>query len=225
MKPTFADVEPFRFAVFDDFMPAALLYAASVEFDAVPADAWVRYDSADERGKRTCNRLDAMGPECRSVLAILAGQGFAEAIGRQMGFDGLQSDPTLHGGGLHVTEPGGRLGTHSDSEIHPSTKLMRRANVVLYCSGWESGWGGELELFDGSGKRCVHRIEPRFNRAVIFECGRSHFHGHATVTGPMQRRSFAAFFWSPPQARARFISAAGEPFDAAREAARIERSR
>jgi Rps23 Pro-64 3,4-dihydroxylase Tpa1-like proline 4-hydroxylase len=225
----FANAEPFPFLVIDEFLPAELLYAAAGEFDYVSADAWVRYESADEHAKRTCHRMEAMGQACQQIIACLTNPTAAKIAGWITGIDDLESDPTLYGGGLHVTEPGGFLGIHADNERHPLTGLARRLNLIVYCTpNWRPEWGGELQLFDRACTRPVLAIEPIFNRAVLFETGPRDYHGHPEpVRSPagISRKSIAVYFWSPAAARAHFVQRADEPFDAQREAARIERSR
>jgi hypothetical protein len=252
----FANAEPFPHLVIDNFMPADLLRAAAAEFDAVPATAWVRYDSADEHGKRTCHLLDAMGSACRQILAGLTHPTATKIAGWLTGLDDLQADATLYGGGLHVTEPGGWLGIHADNERHPASGLARRLNLIVYCT--ELGMGDEvmgsgdvekstphlliplsprlltsahlspLELWDRACTRPVRSIEPLFNRAVLFETGPRDYHGHpqpVRSAAGVARKSIAVYYWSEPRRRARFVQRADEPFDALREAARVERSK
>jgi Rps23 Pro-64 3,4-dihydroxylase Tpa1-like proline 4-hydroxylase len=168
------------------------------------------------------------GPSAASdLLTYLTSAAAAALAGWVTGIEGLQSDPALYGGGLHVTEPGGFLGIHLDSERHPNTGLVRRLNLIVYCTpGWQEGWGGELELWDRGISRCVQRIAPAFNRAVLLETGPHCYHGHPRpVTGPLARKSVAVFYWSEPRGRARFVRTADEPIDAEREEWRLQRSR
>ncbi|HUY35372.1 MAG TPA: 2OG-Fe(II) oxygenase [Pirellulales bacterium] len=238
MNDQFLLAQPFPHLVLDDFMPADSLRAAAAEFDAVPDEAWVRYDSCDEHGKRACNRRAAMGPACRRILACLTHPTSARLAGLLTGLDGLVSDPTLYGGGLHVTEPGGWLGIHADNERHPVAGLARRLNLIVYCTEWASGGrqppvsgapvsGGALELWDRAAAACVRSIEPRFNRAVLFETGPHDHHGHPEpLRSPagISRKSIAVYYWSEPRRRARFVRRADEAFDARREEARVRRA-
>jgi hypothetical protein len=45
---------------------------------------------------------------------------------------GLESDPHLHGGGLHFHPPGSRLEMHLDYSIHPISQKERRVNLIVY---------------------------------------------------------------------------------------------
>ena len=110
----FLSAEPFPHLILDDFAPEETLRAVVAGFDEVPHDAWVRYDDLDERGKRACNKLDAMPAVCRDFLTTLTSATAAKICQWLTGIDGLVPDASLYGGGLHVTEPGGFLGTHLD---------------------------------------------------------------------------------------------------------------
>jgi Rps23 Pro-64 3,4-dihydroxylase Tpa1-like proline 4-hydroxylase len=234
MLSHFASAEPFPHLVLDDFAPEETLRAVVAGFDEVHDDAWVRYDDLDERGKRACNKSEAMPAACRDFLSLLTSPSAATICQLLTGIDGLVSDPTLYGGGLHVTEPGGFLGVHLDNERHPTTGLARRLNLIVYCTdwslvgGWQDEWGGQLELWDRACSRVVKRIAPLFNRAVLFETSQQSFHGHTqplACPAGVSRRSVAVYYWSPFRARARFFARPDESPDAAKEAARRARAR
>lgn len=226
-RRAFQTAEPFPHVVIDNFLPADRLLNAAADFDRVPAEAWHRYDGPDERGKRACNRWQDIPATSFGILSWLTGAGTAERLEMLTGIDGLKFDPTLYGGGLHVTEPGGFLGVHLDNERHPATGLVRRLNLIVYCTPeWQAEWGGELELWDRGLTRPVVSIVPQFGRAVIFETGPHSYHGHTRpVVGPVARKSLATYYWTEPRARARFVRTAVEEFDAKREEARRQRSR
>ncbi|HQU44060.1 MAG TPA: 2OG-Fe(II) oxygenase, partial [Pirellulales bacterium] len=176
----FMSAEPFPHLVMDGFAPEATLRAVAAGFDSVSADAWVRYDDLDERGKNACNRLEAMPVACRDFIAALSGPTAAKLCEWLTGIDGLVPDASLYGGGLHMTEPGGFLGVHLDNERHPQTGLARRLNLIVYCTeGWREEWGGHLEFWDRARTRVVRRIAPLWNRAVLFETSSHSFHGHS----------------------------------------------
>ena len=62
------------------------------------------------------------------------------------------------------------------------------------------GDGGELELWDGSPPlgTCVKRIQPMFNRLVVFQADKQSFHGHTEEWQPTDRtrRSFAPSYYT-----------------------------
>ncbi|MGH7139460.1 MAG: 2OG-Fe(II) oxygenase, partial [Pirellulales bacterium] len=154
MLDQFLSAEPFPHLVIDNFAPEATLRAVAAAFEEVPDEAWVRYDDLDECGKRACNRWEAIPVVCRGLLSVVSSPMAATICQWLTGIDGLVSDPTLYGGGLHETAPGGFLGVHLDNERHPTTGLARRLNLIVYCTdwsaagGWRDEWGGQFELWD-----------------------------------------------------------------------------
>jgi len=225
----FPNARPFPHFVSDDSSLAPLLRRAAAEFDSIPPERWVRYDSPDERGKRAYNDLARMPPACRLCLDALLHDAVVDLAERVSGLEGLQADPSLYGAGLHVTEPGGFLGVHVDNELHPATGLVRRLNLIAYLTpDWRDEWGGELELWAPDLSQAVARIVPRFGREVLMECGPRTYHGHPRPLAcppDVTRKSFSVFFWSAPRARARFVGPAGAAADPEVERWRRDRSR
>lgn len=224
----FLTAQPFPHLVLDDFAPPATLRTAAEQFARADRRYWHSYTGADERGKASCNNPLGIPWACADLLAWLNSPGVLARWAGLADLDELAPDPAYHGGGLHESPPGGELGLHLDSERHPGpgplTGFQRRLNLVLYVSPlWREEWGGELVLYDAC-RRPVTRIAPLENRAVLFACDGRAYHGHAPVTGPYPRQSLAVFYWSPPRSRARFVAAAGEACDAAREAERKARA-
>src|SRR5262245_46442302 len=92
---------------------------------------------------------------------------FVEFLEELTGIHGLIADPHLRGGGLHEIRRGGTLGVHADFNVYTRLKIFRRLNLLIYLNrDWQDDWGGHLELWDRTGRQCVRRIAPTFNRAV-----------------------------------------------------------
>ena len=119
--------------------------------------------------------------------------------------DVLLSDPGLNGGGWHIHARGGKLNTHLDYSIHPKLRLQRKINIIIYLnSSWQSSWGGGLGLWDGDENEpgeLVEEIDPKFNRAVIFDTTLNSWHGLPTpIDCPdnQTRRSIAVYYLKEP---------------------------
>lgn len=192
--------------VLDGFFPAHLAAAAAAEFDAVRPEAWFRYDNALER-KRTCPTWGAFPPNLyRLAHWLLSPIAVAEWQRRFPHLGRLYPDYGLHGGGLHALERGGRLNPHLDYVTHPSLKLRRALNVIVYLTpGWRTAWGGDLGFWSGGDQpeELVARIGCRFNRAVIFETA-GVWHGLPDgVDAPVARNSLAVYYCTGQQDKAR----------------------
>lgn len=192
MEITTAEV-PFRHWVCDDFFPR--LNGEALELPGAADPVWVRYDNDCERHKRTSNDLAGLPPVWGSVFGRLFSPSVVSWLACLAEVTGLRADPTLHGGGVHVTDPGGWLQPHLDYALHPSG-LERRLNLVLFLNPqWQTGWGGAFELYDDEGRRVVLRVFPSFNRAVIWEPSDTTFHGTQSLSKRAPPRVTAAVYY------------------------------
>jgi hypothetical protein len=225
--------EPFRHVVADNLFDRLLLREVAEEFPPADSPLWFCYDSPLEK-KLCCNRIDLLDPVVSAFVRCLNTVEVAALVGKVMGIPELVVDPSLHGAGLHLIEPGGKLDLHLDFADHPKLPLRRRVNLVLYLNEyWLDAWGGALELWDAEVSQCAVQIAPRFNRLVLFEVHDKAFHGHpdplACPPGCC-RRSIALYFLTPRQKapvnhpRARFVARPNDPPDLAIEALRRERA-
>ncbi len=186
--------EPFRFWVLDDA-------AKTLPVDVIPPPSWggweAHYENDCERGKRTTRQFGSL-PAVRGTLDALRSAESVAYWSERVGLE-LEDDPTLHGGGLHVMAPGGRLAVHLDYDRHPVYHLPRRRalNIVAFLHpAWQSAWGGALQLCDPLGEPVVS-IEPAPGRLVAFEVSDLSYHGVEPVTGPAERVSVALSLLAP----------------------------
>lgn len=179
--------EPVRWFAIDDWCSPRTDWT-------VPGSEWdgweARYDNDCERGKRTTRTLPNWA---LAVMNRLHCSNTLRDCARRFGFWGLP-DPTLHGGGLHVTSPGGSLACHLDYDRHPHIQGKRRAvNLIVFTHPrWEADWGGEFYLADPMGKPVV-TLSPQPGRLVAFETNDLSYHGVLPMTGPAERVSIAAY--------------------------------
>lgn len=115
------------------------------------------------------------------------------------GIRGLMGDPGYAGGGAHKISSGGKLGLHVDFNKHPETGYFRVLNLLLYLNPiWKEEWDGSLELWDIDKQRLAHKIEPIFNRAVIFTLSDKSVHGHPIplkTPSDIERYSLALYYY------------------------------
>lgn len=163
----YLSAEPFPHAVMDDFLPRWVADKLLAEFPPARQLPFAESAGENRQGKRF-SREEDLSDFTRQVLYHLNSGVFLRAIETLAGIPGLIPDPEI-GGSLRHFERGGRLGVHADFNYHEHLRVDRRLNLILYLNrGWLSDWGGELELWDPDMTRCVRRIAPEFNRAVIF---------------------------------------------------------
>jgi Rps23 Pro-64 3,4-dihydroxylase Tpa1-like proline 4-hydroxylase len=218
----YQSASPFRHVVLDDFLETAVAAELADRFPSADEPFWYRYDNAIEK-KLACNLREHMPAAISRLIDFLNSSEVVAEIGRLTGIEDLQADPTLHGGGMHCIRAGGRLDVHLDYSIHPHLELERRVNIIVYLNrDWPAAWGGDLELWDAQMNRCVRRIAPLFNRAVVFDTGDRSFHGHPeplACPAHRARQSVALYYLSPARPgatqrfRARFVRRPTDPDD------------
>lgn len=193
---------PFPYIIVDDFWDSVDdIKKAHEEIYQVPIDDFLYNDQHEHQWyKRGLNKIDKMPSTIRKIIETLNSQETLDYFSRLTGIYGLKSDPTLWGGGVHITSPGGKLGVHSDFNYHPDTGFHRRLNILLYLNAeWKDEWGGSLDLWDQKMTKCYQTIHPRFNRMAMFNTTSESFHGHPDpLASPesVERISIALYYYT-----------------------------
>lgn len=156
-------------------------------------ELWVQYNNDCERRKWTTNWTKSIGPETTTLFQDLTSKEFIAELSALTGVDGLQADPSLHGAGVHLIEPGGWLSPHLDYALHPVyPELERRVNLILFLNSTQPTDGGAFELYDDMGANVMNRVEPEANRAVVWCPGDVEFHGTERVSESAKTARYAA---------------------------------
>ncbi len=199
LKEHYGGAYPFPHLVIDNYFPEKKVKQLEQDFPVVDEEKWWKYNNALEK-KFAFDKLDQMPDSIKSFVYELNGPDFLRTLEDITGISGLIPDTTLRGGGLHAIKRGGKLDVHIDYNIHPETKLHRRLNVILYLnSEWSSHWGGALELWDKDMRQCYQRIDPLFNRMVIFSTSEISNHGHPDpllCPEHITRKSIALYYYT-----------------------------
>lgn len=180
----------------------------------LPADApWeARYANELERGKRTTRAVALLPPDFRAVFSRLTCPGYVRHWAEEAAIPGLDGDPLMYGGGLHVTDPGGFLQVHLDHAISGHRPhLERRLSLIAFIHPtWRPEWGGQLLFCHPDGRAAV-RIEPTPGRLVVWENGDLSYHGVRRTADAAPPRVTAAVYHLAParkgttRARALFL--------------------
>ena len=199
LSSQYAAAAPFPHAVIDDFLPAEALRRVAADFPSAGDIDWHR--SINQRQTKLATEDETqIHDSARWLLYQLNSATFMRFLETLTGINGLIPDPYFAGGGLHQIEPGGYLKVHADFNRHPTLRLDRRLNLLLYLNeNWKEEYGGQLELWNKEMTRCVERVLPIFNRCVIFNTTDFSYHGHPEpLTCPlgMTRKSLALYYYS-----------------------------
>ncbi len=199
----YAGAEPFPHVVIDELLDRDVLRALLPGFPDMAGRRF--FDRDQERFKYQLATAEIEHDGLRDLLHQLNSPAFLAFLGALTGIDGLVADPDYVGGGLHETRAGGHLSIHADFNLHPTMKLERRLNLLLYLNDdWQGEWGGDLELWDREMKACEVRVAPLLGRAVIFATDADSYHGHPDPLAcppDRARRSIATYYYAPPRER------------------------
>ena len=203
LKDVYLTALPFPHIVVDNFLNTDLCENLLSDFPNHNEDFWLKYNNPLEK-KLLYNHIDKNIPKSiGDVLHYLNSDNAINFLEKLTGLSDLHSDPFLHGGGMHCTKNGGKLDIHIDYCLHPTLKMERRLNLIIYLNkNWEPSYGGNLELWNKSVDCCVKSIEPIFNRAVIFDTGDNSFHGHPEPLNcpeEISRKSLALYYLTKPR--------------------------
>ena len=203
-KKVFQSAQPFPHIVYDDFLKADVAVKLCEEFPDLryaKTNSLVFKDPLQKKLASIGSELIDSRLATSFAVRHLNSDIFLSFLNDLTSIDEpLISDPYLSGGGYHQTNRGGFLKLHTDFAYHPLLGLDRRVNLILFLSNdWLPEYGGALELWDRDLKKIGARIEPKFNRAVIFNTNDFTYHGHPEpLASPdeFSRKSIALYYYS-----------------------------
>ena len=177
----YATNQPFPHIQLIEFLDPAVARAIAQEFPQADTDAWTQYKHHNEN-KQGMAKRELFPPHLRAVADELNSPEFVSWLSKLTGIPGLVADPSLEGGGLHQSGPGGFLNVHTDFSMHHYHKnWRRRVNVIVYLNpDWKDEWGGAIEFWEKGKKgvqRCAAKYSPQLNHAVIFTTDERSLHG------------------------------------------------
>jgi peptidoglycan/LPS O-acetylase OafA/YrhL len=200
----FRGAKPFPHVVIDGFLDDAFCRRIVGEFPAYDAERF--RNEWGESGKAHHERIPQIGPAFRALHETMRSPAFLDFMSRLSSIPNLLFDPEYFGGGTHENLHGMELDPHIDFNLHPTSKLHRRLNFLLYLNDdWCDDWGGALELHTNPwldpSRDEVLSISPALNRCVIFETSDHSWHGFRRLDLPASerhrsRRSFALYLYT-----------------------------
>lgn len=205
----FKGAAPFDHCVIDDFLSVDVANQLESEFLDFNDSRWFCYKNAIEN-KKALNDWNAFPALTYRVFRELVSEDFVSILSEAIGVP-LYQDPGLHGGGWHMHGPGGNLNPHYDYSIHPKVGLQRKVNIIIYTSSkLDDEHGGHLGLWAHDASRnapgeLVKVVQPKFNRAVIFDTTQNSWHGMCSpLVQPegIYRKSMAIYYLTDPPADA-----------------------
>lgn len=215
LHEAYAQGQPFPHIVVDGFLTDRFAQKIADELEQADVDGWNRDDHAEQVNKRWMDNPDRLPVMTGTALRYLNTPDACSFFSQLTGIDDLQPDTAYLGGGVHVSLTGGRLGVHSDFNLHPANGMHRRVNALIFLNrDWNPEWHGQLELWSKDLSKATVEINPDFNRLVAFTITDDAFHGvpKPLACPPDRRRlSLALYYYTrdrPEEEKAPFHWAA-----------------
>lgn len=201
LKDKFLNADPFEHIIIENFLNEDYIEELFLSFpEDIQSENWYKYNNPIE--KKYARDDIKNFPNClKEFFYILSTQEITNVFSHLSSIKNLESDPYLHGAGLHAHPKDGLLHMHLDYEKHPYLEKERRLNVILYISkDWKEEWNGETQLWDNNMENCVVKSPVKFNTAIIFKTNETSWHGlpeKICCPEDVLRKSIAYYYISP----------------------------
>ena len=189
----------FKYVVVDNFLDKKLAEELYNYIPPVNDNRWYKFrnkifdkDNLVEPDNYGISKVGDMSGKWGDVFRKFQSKESVEWMTKLTGVDDLVADDYNEIGqwsGLRYIKKGGFQLVHSDARLHPHLNLEKRITVVGYMNkGWVPEDTGYLEFWTDDMKDCWKKVEPKFNRVVIFE--NSEFSNHGIPHVNKDRRVF-----------------------------------
>jgi hypothetical protein len=193
----------FPYTVIDNFFSENIANKLEKEFPSYNDKRLHVYNNYCEV-KKTLNVWNFFPQLTYNIFTILNSNKITKLITKFLKTPNVISDNGLHGGGWSMMSKDGKLNPHLDYSLHPKIKAQRKFNLIIFLSkNWKKNWGGELSFYlkNQSNKKMpgklFKKIEPKFNRAVIFDTSRYSWHGVEEIKANCIRKTIAVYYLIP----------------------------
>lgn len=188
---------PYTVWVIDEFLKEEIIETISDNWLDPNNPAWnTAHPKVDgeknalEQGMRGLTKLELMPKDIAEVAAYFHTQDFTDQIGILIEIEKLVPDKAMRWSGMRTMLPGSFQLIHSDARISPESGLRKEITVLVYTQPKYNSVRdtGHLEIWDDNMTECIHKIAPKYNRAIIFLNSDTSYHGVPDVN--FERRAF-----------------------------------
>lgn len=146
-----------------------------------------------ENGMKSISKYELMPDYIREFVKHLHGNNFTKIVENITDIKNLIPDESLRWSGLRMMLPNSYQLIHSDARQHPTNKLRKELTCLLYLNKdyVKERDEGCLEIWNDNMTKCVHQIEPLFNRMVIFLNSDTAYHGVPKVLSARKMITFS----------------------------------
>ncbi|MDQ6843221.1 MAG: 2OG-Fe(II) oxygenase [Bacteroidota bacterium] len=196
----FIHADPFSYVCIDGFLEYSIAASLSENFPSLSQMDILYHGLNENKGEHSS--FKSLHVNFKNLRDELASRNFVKNIEIISGINSLQTINDRYGAGLHQEGNGSFLDIHIAYNLHPLERRQRRLNLIIFLNkNWQEEWGRLPGVLECHEYKCVTRIEPKFNRYVLFICNNISYHGYSHITCPasITRKSFYFYFFSKPE--------------------------
>jgi len=152
-------------------------------------------------------QMDRYEPLLEEAIFAFQDPNVVDLIGHITGLQALEPDEQLYAGGISMMVQGHFLNPHIDNSHDKNRARYRVLNLLYYCSPrWESGRGGNLELWPEGPKGAPVVIDSVFNRLALMVTHQRSWHSVSKVLTNEARCCVSNYYFSkqPPKSESYF---------------------
>ncbi len=198
LRSGYSNSKPFPHVVIDNMFSDEVLDSLLSEMAAMRRDQWSNIEQDTRERTARMRSAAEMGTAGNQLVGIVHSAAFLYLLAEITGIEQLLPDPYLQGAGYAMMRRGDYFNVHADRNVAYDTGLTRRLAMIIFLNrAWSPQYHGQLELWSDDGKRCDVRIDPFFNRTVLFEVAYPNFHGVPTpleCPADRMRQSFITYY-------------------------------
>ena len=192
---------------FKNFLPIKVAEEIHDNFPSTEDLNYYSYDNPLEK-KLAYDKVYNLHESITNLFTQFSSPTFLIFLEKLTGIEGLIPDPYFRGGGIHISETGGKLDIHIDFNKHPKLKLERRLNVLIYFNkDWQHSWNGDFQIWEGfKDEKGEHhllklrdRVYPIFNTFACFNTSEKSYNGFPdSIKCPASenRKSLAFYYYT-----------------------------
>lgn len=175
---------PIPWISFEDFLPQDYMLSVKKEVANIPEHLWTKFTRNGSLFYE-CNKLK-YSPFTRQLIMAFNSSEFVTWLEQLTGLNKLIPDPHLIGAGLMKFGNQGCIKLHTDFNWNDQLNLNRALSMILYLSDdWDESWGGSLEFWSLDRQNCLHKVEPKCNKLLLWNYDEQFLHGHSNqITCP-----------------------------------------
>lgn len=166
-------------------------------FAAFPDKSEMMLKKSLREFKYVAAQMNQYNPLLEEIIYAFQDPRIVKLVGEITGLEDLIPDENLYAGGISLMAKGNYLEPHLDNSHDKDRQNYRVLNLLYYVTpGWQTAYGGNLELWDSGPKGAPREIESKFNRLVLMATHKLSWHSVNPVHHDGSRCCVSNYYFS-----------------------------